>query len=427
MTFNIKCAILFLAISANANAQNTNYLDSLSSLRKKIFVSDVDNNDVNPYFYKMFGKTTFYKDALHEAFTLDENDGSGSISSEGMAMREDLNSEINKQLMNVYAKKPNSIALHEDYLKNVSSVQVVSDTHAQKDLDEILSSVPQDELFAMPEDLDIGLKIEKPNFWKKSGTFGLQFSQNYFSDNWYKGGDNNQTMLSSLLLEAKYDDTKKLTWENKLELRLGFVTSNADTCHQFITNNDKINLYSKLGIKMAKSWYYAASVDTKTQFMPGYKTNDIKKYSQFLAPLDFTVSLGLDFKPQMKNNNSLSVAMLPLSYKFRYVGVDDDNIRVTNNMTCDFRQDFGSKIEFNAKIQLAKNLSWKCRFFGFTSYEYVESELENIFSFNFSKYISAEIFSLWRFDDNRGPQFYDDHLGYFQFKEYVTFGLNYSF
>ena len=74
-----------------------------------------------------------------------------------------------------------------------------------------------------------------------------------------------------------------------------------------------------------------------------------------------------------------------------------------------------------------KNLSWRCRSYCFTSYEYVEAELENVFTFSFSKYISSELNTLWRFDDNRPAKYYDDNLGYFQFKEFLTFGLKYSF
>ena len=75
--------------------------------------------------------------------------------------------------------------------------------------------------------MDINLEIKRPNFWKTDGNFKLQFTQNYISANWHKGGNNNGTMLATLFLEAKYDDTKKFTWENKLDMQLGFVTTSA--------------------------------------------------------------------------------------------------------------------------------------------------------------------------------------------------------
>ena len=228
----------------------------------------------------------------------------------------------------------------------------------------------------------------------------------------------------------KIDDTKKFTWENKLDMQLGFVTTSADTCHTFITNTDRLNLYSKLGVKSTKSWKYTLTAEGTSQFMPGYKTNRQEVFSEFLAPLDVNVSLGFDFNPSLKNGNSLSLALLPLSYKFRYIHTDEQNIHNAFGQQTDFKQDWGSKIEFNTRFTLVKNLSWRCRFYCFTSYKYVESELENAFSYQLSKYISTELYTLWRFDDNRNrsnPDFYDRKTGYFQFKEYLTFGLAYSF
>ena len=103
---------------------------------------------------------------------------------------------------------------------------------------------------------------------KRTGSFALQFQQNYFSDNWYKGGNNNQTMLATILLQANYDDTKRVTWENRLDMRLGFVTTTSDSCHTFLTNNDKLNLQSKVGIKTTKNWYYTVSAEANTNLIP---------------------------------------------------------------------------------------------------------------------------------------------------------------
>ena len=93
----------------------------------------------------------------------------------------------------------------------------------------------------------------------------------------------------------------------------------------------------------------------------------------------------------------------------------------------DYTHDIGSKIEMNCKLKLAKDFYWKSRLYYFTAYDYAEGEFENSFQYNFSKYISAEVYTLWRFDDNRDKKYYDEHLGYFQFKEYFTLGLTYAF
>ena len=393
------------------------YIDSLAVAKQKVFdENNKKSESLNPFLYKIFGPATYYKDVTKSHLGLNEE------INETIAERDNM-------LMKWYMTFPTNFKFYDEQF---DSEEIIIDTKekapAKEDIKEIIEKVDRKEnISVMPENMDIGLQIVKPNFWKKSGSFGLKFTQNYISDNWYKGGNNNGTMLASLYLEAKYDDTKKMSWENHLDMKLGFVTSSSDTCHTYITDNDRLNFYSKIGIKRTKSWNYTASLDLTTQFMPGYKSNDTKTYSDFLAPLNGTLSIGMDFKPSLKKGNTLSLSLLPLSYKIRYIGLEDDNIYRVLNQWSDFKQDWGSKIEFNTKFTLVTNLTWKCRFYCFTSYTYVESEMENVFQYSFSKYISGELYTLWRFDDNRKEDFYDDKLGFFQFKEYLTFGLSYSF
>lgn len=374
----------------------------------------------SPYFWRLVGPPTFYRDVLGETFQLAPVTG------------EDVNAGINRALVQFYIRHPELVRYHDRQFQNeqVEMVRTPEQQTIAEDVKQVLNATDVDAALGNIVDAvdDIGLHIERPNFWKFKGTFALRFTQNYFSENWYKGGDNNLTLLSSLLLEAKYDDQRRITWENRLDMRLGFVASRADTCHSYITNNDKLNLYSKLGVKAAKSWYYTASLEANTQFLPGYRVNDTRTWSKFCAPLDFYASLGMDFKPKLKDGNELSVALLPLSYKFRYIRADEENIHKSYKMeNKSFHQDFGAKVEVNAKLKLAKDLLWKCRCYYFTSYKYAEAELENTLQYNLSRYIAAELFTLWRFDDNRSPDFYDDNLGYFQFKEYFTLGLTYNF
>lgn len=399
----------------------TAFADSLSRLRSRIEQeTTAADTTPSPYLYRLVGPATFYRDALHSTFSLSPSSNGG------------WNEAVDSQLTRFYVAHPQLIRYHDRQFQD-EHVETTHVPEQQAIAAEVQQALDIPHVGTQLDDMtdmvgDIGLQIRRPNFWKVHGTFKLQFTQNYFSDNWYKGGDNNNTLLASVLVEAKYDDQRRITWENRLDMRLGFVATKADTCHSYITDNDKLNLYSKLGVKAAKSWYYTASVEANTQFLPGYRVNDTKTYSRFLAPLDFYASVGMDFKPQLSNGNELSVAFLPLSYKFRYIKDDDENIHKSYKMPDeDFHQDFGAKLEFNAKLKLAKDFWWKSRCYYFTSYKYVEAELENIFQYNFSRYISAELFTLWRFDDNRSPDFYDEHLGFFQFKEYFTLGLTYNF
>ena len=140
------------------------------------------------------------------------------------------------------------------------------------------------------------LVIRKPNFWKHSASASLQFTQNYISSNWYKGGESNNTMLSGLDISLNYDDKQRIQFDNRLEWKLGFTTSRSDTVHKYKTNTDLIRLTSKFGIKAFSSWYYTVQTELSTQLFGNYKTNSHEVNSSFLAPGYLKVDLGMDFK-----------------------------------------------------------------------------------------------------------------------------------
>ena len=406
-----------IAYAAHVAALDSAYRAEIAALRQRIYAEDEATIPAtNPAFYRLFGPATYYQSATNHVFSLDS-----------------ISDPLAEQLTLFYAAHPELIHHYDAQWAEVEAPTVDIDTVGAQDVKEDIASAMQTLVDDSSDDLhldidDIGLQVERPNFWTLSASVSLQFTQNYFSDNWYKGGSNTQTMLAGLTVEANYNDEQKVTWENKLTMKLGFVTSPSDTCHSLLTNNDKLNLYSKLGVQAHKNWYYALSLEANTQFMPGYYSNDPAKYSAFLAPLDVYASIGMDYKPTFSNGNSLSVALLPLSYKLRYIGVTDENVHSNYSMEGeDLQHDFGSKIELNASVTVATNLTWKLRSYFYTAYDYVEAELENTFQYAFNKYLSAELYTLWRFDDSRSRTYYDSTLGYFQFKEYFTFGLSYSF
>ena len=424
------------AYAREASAIVSKYKRELTQLKRNVNELPADSNaaPMSPYFYRLFGPGVFFRSVVDDRLKLDytlPGDLENPLQTTDLIReRQRMNASIDDALFHAYAEQPTLFHYHDAQIAAETTITPASAAETKvEDLASIYDKVDEiKDVAQVLDNIDVDLQIKKPNFWKTTGKFSFQFTQNYFSDNWYKGGNNNITLLSNLTLEANYNDQKSIQWDNKLDLRLGFVTATSDSIHRYLTNNDKIDLTSKLGIKAAKNWFYTLSVEAKSQFMPGHKANDRRTYSKFLAPLDVYVSLGMDWKPKFKNGNTLSLALLPFSYKMRLINDEEETIHASYNMKGkDFQQDFGSKIEVNSKITIVKNLTWKCRCYYFTSYEYCESELENILSFQFNKYISSEVYTLWRFDDNRSRKYYDDTLGFFQFKEYFTLGLAYNF
>ena len=396
--------------------------------------SIVDSVSLSPQFYRLLGPGVYYKSAIGDIFAiryaLPQDSSVTVLPGKRGSGDEMLNGEIDKALVEGYVSHPSLFRYTDD---RISREEIIADLEPRKkketkDLEHIYKKAEEiKDVSEVVSDVDVDLRIVKPNFWATKCNFELQFAQNYFSEKWYRGGNNNVNLYSRLYMEANYNDQKSIQWDNNIDMRLGFVTATSDSIHHFLTNNDRIKVSSKLGVKAVTNWYYSVSAEGQTQFMPGYRSNDRRKYSDFIAPLDGFVSIGIDFKPKLKKG-SFSAALLPLTYKLRYIGADDETIHASYNMRDkDFQQDFGSKVEVNANLTLAKNFTWRTRYYFFTSYEYVESEWENVLSFRFNKYITSEVNTLWRFDDNRDKRYYDSTLGYFQFKESFTLGLSYYF
>jgi len=443
----LAALMLTTCISAQSRRQYLNkvnsivsqYQDSLSNLRQSVLdkVAHDSAFSYSPYIYRLSGTNMYYSDAVRDQFAISEETDvdTASVVSKGMQYRDNLISTISAMLANSYKNHPYMYHYYDSQFVGEkvedSSTPVEAKT---EDLQEIVTSTATvQDVKEVIDDVAFDLEVKRPNFWKKSGKFTTQFTQSYFSENWYKGGSNNVTLLSTLLLEANYNDQKKIQWDNKIDLRLGFVSTPSDDYHKFMTNNDKIYVFSKLGVKATKAWYYTIQLDVNSQFLNGYRTNKKETFSKFLAPLDVFVSIGMDFKPTIKKG-TFSAVLFPLSYKMRYINGDDENNTIHNAYAMmkdgeplTTKHDFGSKVELNAKFEIVKNLFWRSRAYYYTTYKYAESEWENSFSFQFNKYISTEVNALWRFDDNRNPSTKDSSLGYFQFKEYFTFGLSYNF
>ena len=330
-------------------------------------------------------------------------------------------------LMQVYLKHPELVQYSANqfskYYKNTKDVKErpnrIELTKHVKEAAPQQGSATTD----IPEE-QIDMFVTKPHFWTFSGDYYLQFLQNYISPNWYKSGASSYSMMGTVTLKYNYNNKQKIKWDNMLELRLGFQTTDADTINKFKTSDDLIRYTSKLGLQAHEKWYYTLQVMAYTQFTKGLKNNDKYVYSDFMSPFNLNVSIGMDYTVATKNKKLTgSVHIAPFAFKFRYV--DRKYLASSFGINNGHRtmEDFGS--QFNAELTWTpfNNFKWKTRLYGYTTYHKYEMEWENTLTLQFNKYISTCLYLYPRFDDSVAK---DDKYKYFQFKEYFSFGFSYS-
>ena len=389
------------------------YKDSLALYKAQLDSARTLNSAYTAFDkYKLFSSSTFYNDVAQEKLGLDG------------ATKDSLNKEIDAALMNIYLKHPELIKVSETKLDEAGAVKQEikepienKETIVEKAADAVVDQVAAPE----PE-----VVVKKPNFWTYKGDYNVQFLQNYFSGNWHKGGESNYSMLAAAVMEANYDNKSKLKWDNKLEMKVGFMTSRSDSLHKFKTTEDLIRLTSMLGLQATKKWYYTLQVIAESQFYRGYKSNDLMVYSDFFSPFKLNVALGMTYNVEWFNKKLTgTINLSPAAYNYRYVGRLDLGPRFGLEAGKHSLHDFGSSLKADLTWQIAENIKWKSRLYGFTSYKRAEIEWENTLTFQFNKYISTNLFVYPRFDDASSVK--DDKTGYWQLMEYFSLGFNYSF
>ncbi|MBP1615670.1 MAG: hypothetical protein H6Q13_3118 [Bacteroidetes bacterium] len=415
--------------------------DSTHSLLYQHYFGQLDslNNDTvpmrfiesNPNYYRLFVPIAYYYSPIRQASEMkwtfqmpstlpDIGSGLLTYNESTFSKTERANRMVNDVLLKLYVTHPEVVTTTE---KSIMKRKVF-----REDVKVRMSSEAKVMKLFKPERVkeDVGraeMFIRKPNWWATGGSGSLQLSQNYISDNWYKGGESANSGLGNLQLYANYNDKEKVQFENLFEAKIGYNSVSSDTIHKYRVTTDVLRLYSKLGIQATTKWYYTVSGEINTQFFHNYSTNSTEVVSAFLAPANFILSVGMDYKVKSKKVN-LSVLMSPLSYNLRYVGndeVDETNFGLDEGKTV--LHTIGSKVETTLAWTVNSSVTFNSRLYYFTNYKKVEAEWENTFNFVLNRYLSTKLFVHARYDDGSTPS---EGSSYFQLKELLSFGLNYT-
>ena len=262
------------------------------------------NDSVNGRLYRLFTPMTFYHNVSGNLLDLNSSN-------------DDVDETVDRVLMNVYLNRPDLVEATETQLEESGSLREDLDQPIEQQVEFVEHAAP------MPDDPQIEpaeVEVTKPKFWTRKADGFLQFMQNYVSGNWYKGGESNYSALGSLTIEANYDNKGKWKWDNKLEAKLGFLTSRSDSLHTLKPTQDLLRLTSKVGLQATKRWYYTLQVLAWTQFARGLKSNDHRTYSDFFSPFNLNVGLGMDYKVEAFDKKLTgTINLSPIALNYRYV------------------------------------------------------------------------------------------------------------
>lgn len=384
---------------------------------------------VNPYYYRLFVQGTLYKKPIQQAMAITWKPVLPGRKNQMLSLNKEkdttliLNSEINKVLMNTYVHYPQLITLTETNLQKEGGIR-----------DDIRQAIKyetklSDKTAPMDLDADVGavaVIAKKPNFWTFKGFTSFDFTQNYVSENWYKGGEDNYSMLGKLELRANYNNKQKLNWENFLEVKLGFRTNKSDKEHKLRTTDDLLRLTTTLGYKAAKSWDYTFRVQLNTQMYPSYRSNSNVVASDFMSPFNSVFSLGMRYTLSLKRF-WCEANLSPISYNFRSVARDALAGQHGLKPKKTTYNHFGPNVTIKHNWTIWKNISWESRMYWFSNLDMTTIEWENTVRFKINKYLKTTMFIYPRIDDSSKNYKNKDTGKYFMLVENLSLGLEYSF
>ncbi len=395
----------------------TAYSDSLTQL-----VNDLQSlstpSTPSPYMFRLFAPGTVYTSALAQSMGTAEDPGNDA--------QLQLDATINDYLTSAYILYPQLFSSTELQLNNAGRLR--TDLPQLPNVPILLTETTEDIILPDVDVEAVEPEVKKPNFWTFKGNGSLQFTQSYYSQNWYQGGETNYAMLSQLSAEANYNNQRRVQWDNKFEAQLGFQTSETDQYHKFKATNNLLRLTSSLGIKAIGNWNYAAQLQLETQPYKSYKANSDEITAAFISPLYVRSSIGMDYIIKKKRFEG-KLHLAPLSYVITYVKRGELLERYGINEGHHSKHEWGPNVEFTFTYHMWKNISWASRLYWFSNFHLTRIEWENTLNFTINRYLSAKLFLYPRFDDSSDKyRAGEDHDGTFlMFKEWLSLGLNYDF
>jgi len=227
--------------------------------------------------------------------------------------------------------------------------------------------------------------------WLKGGDASLSFAATSLT-NWVAGGEDQIAVRPAINLFANYKKGKR-TFENYAVLAYGILKTGE---RKAVKNDDRLHFTSKLGHQISPKLAYTSAFLARTQFAPGYKYSGDKitaKVSDFIAPLNMYLSVGIDYMP----SKNVSLMLSPIMGRATFVRSDSSTVFIAAGMMAEKTDENGKKIQIPLRSRYEYGGGALLKFNGnlFKNKVTYSSQLE-LFSNYAEKPQNIEIF--WLFD-----------------------------
>ena len=265
--------------------------------------------------------------------------------------------------------------------------------------------------------------------WQLKSLHSLNGTQSSFV-NWNAGGRNNISLNASIRASANFN-REIWNWSNDLSLAFGGIKYLDDSeVFMYQKTDDKIDLSSKLGVRISKKYLISLNTGFKTQFADGFTyPNDSIAVSKFMAPGYMNLALGTDY---VKDAN-FSVFGSPFAAKTTFVM--DDSLSQIGSFGVEkgerIRHEFGAFLKLKWNAELMKNIEMKSKLELFSNYlnnpQNIDVNAELVFVFRVNSLFSAT--AQWNliYDDDIQIRDSDGNVGpRTQFKSVLGIGISYK-
>lgn len=272
------------------------------------------------------------------------------------------------------------------------------------------------------EDIRRAIRQEFSPWYKEARTL-VQFTQNYITPNWYKGGSSSLALLALVKGQINYKKNK-FVWENTGEWRMGLsTTGKSDTIHKVNVTDDIFKIYSKAGYEVYKQLFIVGSGEFQTTFLPSWKTNSKQVKSTFMTPIRYNMGVGIDYKPI----DWVSINFMPATFKMVHTTISDSTRVDVTVFGIDKGKktlaEFGSSLRVELKYKPLRELEIYSLLYFYTNYRQVEFDWQIDVDFIINRFLSTHLTLHPRFDSTVKS----DEPQHMQFKELLSIGFNHYF